>query len=326
MKVLKGYDYDDLLLIPRRSEVNSRDEVDLSVNLYNVISLKIPIVASPMKGIISVDLIKGLSRLGGIGILHRFFNSKLEWQASISQIKDYNFGVAIGLNDDNIYKLALDSGAKIICIDVANGYLRSILDKTREVKDYIINNGFLHKCLMMAGNVVTYQGAWDLYLNGAELIRVGIGSGGQCSTREVTGVGYPQLSAIDQCYDRNSEWTVVADGGINEYGKATKALAMGAELVMIGSILARTFESANNNGVIRGMASESFQEEYYTNIDDIKSVEGIETKVEKDISLFKLIKRLTGGIRSGCTYLNARNLEELRKNAQWIEVGRGTLK
>lgn len=326
MRVLKGYDYDDLLLIPKPSKVNSRDEVNLSVNLYDVLQLRVPIVASPMKGIISPEMIIGMSKLGGIGILHKFYKDKLQWQSDISKIKDYNFGVAVGLEEDNLYKKALDNGTKIICIDVANGYLDSVLNKVREIKNYMIDHGFLRQCLLMAGNVTTYSGAWRLYQNGAELIRVGIGSGGQCSTRETTGVGYPQLSAINDCYEKRDAWTVVADGGINKYGKATKALAMGAELIMLGSILGRTFESANDNGVIRGMASESFQEEYYDNVKEIKSVEGIETKVEKDISLEKLIKRLIGGIRSACTYLNANNLDELRKNAEWIETGSGTLK
>ena len=324
MKVLKSsYDYDDLLLIPKPSKVNSRDDVDLSINLYDVIDLKIPIIASPMKGIISPELIIGLSRLGGIGILHRFFKDKLEWQANINQIKDYNFGVAIGLDDDYYYKKALDNGTKIICVDVANGYLDIVLEKVREVKNYIISNGFSRQCLLMAGSVVTHSGAWNLYLNGAELIRVGIGSGGLCTTRNVTGVGYPQLSAIDTCYDRNNGWTVIADGGIRSSGDAVKALAMGAELVMIGSLFGKTFESNNHDNIIYGMASRKLQEEYYQSL---KSIEGIEKKLEREFSLIDFINEFTYGIKSAFTYLNAQNLFELRKNAEWIEVSKGTLK
>jgi hypothetical protein len=192
----------------------------------------------------------------------------------------------------------------------------------------------------MAGNVVTHKGAENLYAEGVDLIRVGIGSGMQCRTREQTGVGYPQLSAIDDCskihrrekgyliYKENipimdkAPWITISDGGIINSGNAVKSLATGADACMLGTILGTTFES-DHNGIIRGMASREHQLEVYGKV---KSVEGTETSILKARSLEELITEWSYNIKSACTYMDAKNLTELKTNVNWTWTGSGTLK
>ena len=321
----KGFDFDDLLLIPRASLVSSRTDVDLTTRLGDNLVLRIPIIASPMKGIISKEIIIGLAKFGGIGIMHRFYSTRGEWARDMDAIyKDIgcDFGVSFSLSDYDKYidKIIDEYNPKIICLDVANGYLDNVMDATRYIKAKIIEKN--SHALLMVGNVVDLEGAHVLYLNGADLIRVGIGSGQLCSTRNNTGVGYPQLSAINNCRPTGGKWKVVADGGIRNSGDAVKAFAMGADAIMIGSLFGKCFESANN-GLVYGMASRKLQEEYYHSI---KSVEGIEKKLEPNILLKDFLNEFLFNIKSACTYLNAYSLHNLSDNAYWVETGKGTIK
>lgn len=325
MKVTKGYDFDDLLLVPRPSTVNSRDIVCLGTRLGFNLKLSIPFIASPMKGIISPELMIGISKMGGIGILHRFFNND-DHKENLKQAKKIileimpecrNYGVSIGLDDMDGLGL-LEYNPSIICIDVANGNLESVSEWVKTVKFIIKHNQF--RTLLMVGNVATYDSAKILANAGADMIRVGIGNGTLCTTRNVTGVGVPQLTAIDNCKDVDA--IIVCDGGIRNSGDAVKALAMGADVLMMGTPFARTYESANN-GIIYGQASRKLQEEYYHSV---KSVEGLEKEVVKDILLADLISEYIWGMRSAFTYLNAGNIKELQKNAAWVETGTGSVK
>lgn len=324
--IKESYDFDDLLLIPRLSDVNSREEVDLSINLKDILQLKIPVIASPMKGIVGTDLINKIAELGGVGLLHRFYkeNETNEWKSDINLIKgSYNFGFAIGLQEKEERILyGLDSGAKIICIDVANGYLGSVREAVSNLRNFI--DKYNYKCLLMAGNVVTVSGSWTLINRGADLIRVGIGSGQLCTTRKYTGVGVPQLSALLECsgrmykYRKSNNSFLLADGGIRHSGDAVKALACGADLLVLGSMLGKAYESAHN-GIIYGMASRMLQEEYYHGV---KSVEGIEKIQEKTQSLEEIISELIWGIKSAFTYLDANTTEDLRKNASFVRISK----
>lgn len=319
MKVIKGYDFDDLLLEPKVSSITSRRDVDLTVPLGNATLLHIPIIASPMKGIVSEELIIELSKLGGLGIQHRFFDSEKERYESAKRISksSFNWGASIGLDDMEGLNL-LDFNPRILCIDVANGNLDSVRRWVHLVKNVIID---VHSdTLIMAGNVATSASAKLLAEAGTDLIRVGIGNGALCTTRNVTGVGIPQLTALNNC--GNIDACIVCDGGIRNSGDAVKALAMGADVIMMGSPFARTYESANN-GIIYGMASRRLQEEYYHSV---KSIEGLEMESEKNISLVDFINYFTWGMRSAFTYLNAKNIKELQKNATWIETGTGSIK
>src|SRR3990167_5393184 len=316
----EGLDFDDILILPRPSRVISRSDVDLSVNLVNL-KLKIPVIAAPMRGIVSPDLIIELSRLGGIGILHRFYENYDGWLCDVYRISKSakKFGVAVGLNS-NYYRDAASLGANIICVDVANGYTENVLRYCNEVANYLStrNNS---EILLMAGNVATADGFSNLIDNGVDLVRVGIGSGTLCITRNMTGICCPQITAIKNCLITKQAY-IVADGGIRNSGDAVKALAAGADIVMLGTLLAQTYESSHN-GIIYGMASRKLQEEYYHSV---KYVEGLEKEMVKTMALEDFIDEFTWGIKSACTYLDAHNLDDLRKNAVFIKIGTGSIK
>lgn len=318
----QGYDFDDLLLVPKNSSVNSRTEVNIGVDLGNTLHLDIPIIASPMKGIVGVNLITKLSELGGIGILHRFQDSKEEWKQSVDRLvlSESKFGVSIGLGNYDFLDYALTSSANvgIICVDVANGYLKSVLDFCKEIEQDI----HLSNTLLMAGNVATADGFKALEDVGVDLIRVGIGPGALCTTRNVTGVGVPQLTAINWCSYAGFKSLLVADGGIRNSGDMVKALAMGADVVMIGSLFAKSFES-DHDGIIYGMASRRLQEEYYHGT---KSIEGIEAISRKVCPLSDIVDEFVWGLKSACTYMGASNIHELFGNANFIAVGNGSIK
>ena len=306
---MTALDFDDVLLIPHLSRLESRDEVSLKTRLGPNLVLEFPIIASPMKGIISFQLVLRLSELGGIGILHRFYDTRELWMNDLDACSKYveNFGVAVKLDTplDDI-KMIVDMGAKIICLDVANGYLRNVRSTCEKFSSITRDSG----CLLMAGNVVTKQGALELSKNcGVDLIRVGIGSGNLCTTRINTGIGIPQLSAIEMCRDVPY---LIADGGIRNAGDIVKALSFGASAVLVGSLFARTYESSHN-GIIYGMASRKLQEEYYHLS---KSIEGVEKEATKDMSVEELIDGLCWNIKSAFTYLGVKDLDSLHYDSE----------
>ncbi len=321
--IKKGIDFDDILILPCNSKVEHRDDVDISVD-FGAFKLSFPIIVSPMKGIISLELINVLSNLGGIGIFHRFQDKEsLLKDVANAKTLGSKFGVSVSL-DDSFYKVLLGYQPEILCIDVANGYLSSVQRFALDVANYIKNNNL--KTLLMAGNVVEGNGTLSLVNAGVNLIRVGIGGGSLCTTRNITGIGCPQLTAIDLCSEvANKNVFIISDGGIRNSGDIVKALTFGADCVMIGGMFGRTYESSHN-GLIYGMASRNLQEEYYHSV---KSVEGMEMKMTKNISAKELVDELCWGIKSACTYLNARTLQQLWKQNDVysiIEVGKGSIK
>jgi IMP dehydrogenase len=177
-----------------------------------------------------------MSKLGGIGILHKFYEDTKVWEQDIISLRGINFGAAVGLNEDKKSQIAINSGAKILCIDVANGYLESVLNFTLRTADYIAKGNF--GTFLMVGNVVTADGAQNLRMAGADMVRVGIGSGNLCTTRNVTGVGMPQLTALSLTssinirdhYYGEYDTIIVADGGIRNSGDAVKAFVFGADV------------------------------------------------------------------------------------------------
>lgn len=321
MDVETGYDFDDILLIPHCGNVNTSDEVDLS---YEPLDLALPIIASPMKGIVGVNLIEKLSWLGGIGILHRFYDDKEKWSQDIDYLHKYcmgyKFGFAVGMNDfieDQII-WGIERGAKLVCLDVANGYTEAVRDRIIYLRELIDNHN--PEVLLIGGNVVTFDGAEALYDAGADLVRVGIGSGALCTTRKMVGVGYPQLSALKNCLPCQAQ--LISDGGVRTAADIVKALACGANLVMIGTLFASCYES-DNDGEIYGMASRKLQEEYFQNV---RSIEGISAKVEKTQSLEDLLDQLVWNMKHAFTYLGVQDINELQVNAEFVTTGKGTLR
>lgn len=325
---IKQLHFDDVYIEPRLSDVNSRSEVSLA-RTFKGLKLSLPFITSPMKGIVGTNLIIELSKLGGIGILHRFHKSDSEWRNDIAKLEDSgcNFGIAVGLNADvmNI-RYALTHGAKIICVDIANGYIKSLRDYCYTIAPII----HLNEALLMTGNVVDWSGVEALAKSGVDMIRCGIGSGNLCSTTMVTGIGKPQLQTILDCSEQEDTRlapskfkfasdlgvSIVSDGGITSTGDMVKALAAGADFLMMGTLFAEALES-DNNGTIYGMASRRLQDDYFT---EVKSIEGREMEVEKKRPLKEIVEEWSWNIKSACTYVDAKDLNGLYNNAHFIRV------
>ncbi|GBC73731.1 Inosine-5'-monophosphate dehydrogenase [archaeon HR04] len=244
-------------------------------------------------------------------------------------------GAAVGVKGDYMERTErlLDAGADVIVVDIAHGHSENAIDAIKKIKKAYPD------CELIAGNVATAQGTKDLIESGVDAVKVGVGSGSICITRIVTGSGVPQLTAIMDCarVAREYDVPIIADGGIRNSGDITKALAAGAETVMVGSLLAGTDESPGvsitKNGkrykIYRGMASfyaslgRKIREEGALNIeDDLNDYvpEGVEALVEYKGSVVEIVRQLAGGVRSGFSYCGARNIEELHRNAEFIRM------
>jgi len=235
-------------------------------------------------------------------------------------------GGAVGIVGDykDRIEALVDADVDFIVVDVANGYLEKVAETVR----YIKNN---YDIEVIAGNVATKEGVVNLAKAGADAVKVGIGPGSACLTRSVAGVGYPQLSAIMDC--SNAGVPIIADGGIRKSADLAKAIAAGANTVMIGSLLAGTDESPGiivtkenkNYKLYRGMASISAYADRASKLNEIIDIEGYtpegtEMLVEYRGSAVKIVNNLVNGLRSAMTYLNARNLDEFRRNARFVRL------
>jgi len=311
--------YDDMLLIPQYSAIKSRTEVDLSQQLAASpsITLGVPIISSPMDTITGVDMAIAMNHCGGLGIIHRY--NTIEEQATMVRSCD-STGAAIGVTDDfEERSMALyDAGARVLCIDVAHGHHVLVERALKTLKDSYGNN--IH---LMAGNVATLEAFNDLADWGADSIRCGIGGGSICTTRIQTGHGVSGLQTIFDCAQSDRDAKIIADGGIKTSGDIVKALAAGADFVMLGSLLAGTLETpgqllsytdGSKRKAYRGMASKKAQKEWRGTA---STAEGIETTVHYKGNVKDVIKDLVGGIKSGCSYTGAASLAELRTSAKW---------
>lgn len=325
MFVKKAYDFDDVLLIPQPSELTSRTQVNVETKLQLINKdyrdFNLPIMSAPMKGL-GKGVVIGLGALGGLGFLHRFQDTLFRLQ-EIDEVNSFGvpFGISVGLSETDFFlfnkAIFLEKrweNLTAICIDVANGY-NSRIGKFIAALDTDKRDDIA----LISGNVVCFGGTNSLYNWGASGIRVGVGPGFVCATRNNTGVGYPQISAIYEC--SFSDGTVIADGGIRNSGDAVKALAAGADFIMLGSLLAKTFES-DHDGKFGGMASTEHMENSGVTI---KSVEGVTTDVKKNIHLNKFLSEFVWNIKSGMVYVGASNLIELRTKAEFVETGKNTI-
>lgn len=324
MNVIQGYDFDDVLLVPKLSQVNHRGEVNLLVNFPW--GTCYPIFSSPMAGISGVELVKKMCELGCMGILHRFMPIEARRLALADLKKTKHWGVAIGIRamrqELDFAERAMNVGASFICVDIANGYI----DELYSFIDLLISRYGFMRSRIISGNVVTGEGVKGLSRY-CRFIRVGIGSGTQCTTRNVTGVGYPQLSALEDCslYKDLLPAKILADGGIRNSGNAVKAFAVGADAVVLGTLLAYANEAEDKDGNVYGSASRRVKENYSSGI---TSIEGLESKIplEEKRPLQEIIEEFLAGIRSACTYLNCNDITKIKDNATFVTAGRGSIK
>lgn len=243
-------------------------------------------------------------------------------------------GAAVGVSADSPERVdaLVASGADVICIDTAHGHSKNVMNMVSYVR------GKYKDIIIVAGNVVTAEGTEDLIKQGADVVKVGVGPGSICTTRVVAGVGVPQISAIMKCAGtaKKQGKSIIADGGIKFSGDMTKALALGANTVMIGNLLAgaeeapgetilyhgRTYKMYRGMGSIGAMEKGSKDRYGQMDTNDLDKLvpEGIEGKVPYKGNASGIIHQLIGGLKSGMGYLGARNIEELQKRAKFVQI------
>jgi len=323
MKLQETLAFDDVLLVPQYSDIESRKDTDISSWLDGEIKLSIPIISSPMDTVTGHVMACEISILGGLGILHRYssIDEQADWVKYCKDNYASHVGVAVGSTGDFLERTekCLNAGANVICVDVAHGDHISVKNAIRDIR-----NKFGWRIHVMAGNVATKEAFDHLAHWGADSIRVGVGGGSICSTRIQTGHGMPTLASIIDCKDTTFNAKLIADGGIKSSGDIVKALAAGADFVMLGSMLAGTNETPGEifeeNGkqykVYRGMASKEAQIAWKGSY---SSFEGVASKVACKGHLPNVLDDIARNIRSGLSYSGAKDLVELRAKAKFIK-------
>lgn len=325
------YTFDDVLIRPGYSEIDSRADIDLSSSFLGV-DMGIPIISANMDFVTGAEMLTAMRVNGGLGILHRFgdWDDQLKWDVIDSEQSDGVVAFSVGTREpgESIYRInevqkrLTKDTPRIVCVDVAHGHHRKVIDLVKQIKDQF------PEFSVIAGNVATAEGTVDLIAAGADAIKVGIGPGSVCTTRTVTGVGVPQLSAIIESHTeaRRFNIPIIADGGIRSAGDIVKALAAGASVVMLGSLLAGTDEAPGeviNDGRGRSVKRYQGQSIFGTN-DALYTREGVSGYVDTKGPVSNVLKQLMGGLRSGMSYVGATNLNELRDKTEFIRVSHAT--
>jgi len=295
----KKLDFNDVLIVPKYSTVKSRNDVNLEKKFQfnnNRSFTAVPIIAANMHNI-------GTNKVAEIMREHCMSAALMKGEETIHNTYSYTFetyGIKEKVNP-----------VPLICLDVANGYMQDFITRVMVVKQENPNS------IIMAGNVATSEGAFNLASAGADIIKVGLGSGEACITRQKTGIGYPQLAAVLECVTAVSDFKntyICSDGGHRTPGDIAKSFVAGADFVMLGGMLAGTKETGS---FFCGNASNHIRvsnKEYITE-------EGIIiNKPPSDKPLSNVLKDIAGGLRSTCSYVGAHSLEELHTKGRFVRI------
>ncbi len=315
--------YDDVLLVPSYNHHESRRIVDISSSdRLRKLTLELPVMSSNMDTVTESGMANFMHSKGGIGVLHRFLTIARnieEFKACKGQVF-----VSVGCSAADLERAEAlrDAGALYFCVDVAHAHAKYVGKTLKNLRQLLGES----RCIM-AGNVATYAGADYLASCGADIIKAGIGGGSVCSTRIKTGFGVPMLTCIQDC--ARSDRSIVADGGIKTSGDIVKALAFGADFVMIGGMLAGTTPTpgeviTNEKGQsikrYRGMASREAQEDFLGQMNEWKTAEGVSADVPYRDTQDFIIADIVGGLRSGLTYAGADSISELQRKLNYYQV------
>lgn len=314
--------YDDVLLVPAYNHHESRRVVDISSkDRLGKLSLNLPIISANMDTITGHKMANFMSSKGAIGALHRFMSideNVKEFKACTGSVF-----VSVGCTTAELERAEAlrDAGAQYFVIDVAHAHAKYVGKTLKSLRKLIPD-----QCIM-AGNVATYAGADYLASCGADIIKAGIGGGSVCSTRIKTGFGVPMLTCIQDC--ARTDRSIVADGGIRTAGDVVKALAFGADFVMIGGMLAGTEPtpgkvitkpSGEKVKAYRGMASKEAQEDFIGQMHEWKTSEGVQTEVPYREIADEIIADIVGGLRSGLTYAGSSRIKELQRKLNYYII------
>ena len=355
-------DYKDVLILPKRSTLKSRSEVDLfrsftfrnyfpdfPANCHDDEHYRgVPIMAANMDGVGTFEMADTLAGQSVFTCLVKTYTTEeLIDFFGIGRInRTDHVAMSIGSGDADYEKLCavyskVQDNLKYVCLDIANGYSEHFADHVRKVRE-----NFPH-LVIIAGNVVTGAMTEELILAGADIVKVGIGSGAVCSTRLVAGVGYPQLSAVIECADaaHGLGGHIIADGGCTTPGDVAKAFAAGADFVMLGSMLAGhdegggevitkyyqtneyyADEEGNSQYVnevkqfvqFYGMSSKTANDKHFGGLKDYRSSEGRTVLVPYRGAVANTVQEILGGIRSCCSYVGAQKLKHLSKCTTFV--------
>lgn len=325
----EGLSYDDVLLKPQHSPVDSRDNVELNTFLSDDVELENPLLSAPMDTVTETEMAVALGESGGLGTIHRYMKiEKQSEQVVEAKRQDVLVGAAIGINEDYIERAerTAEAGADVLMVDVAHGHLNRTVQTVSELSDSFDD------VVLVAGNVATPEGVRDLAQAGVDVVKVGVGPGSHCTTREVAGVGVPQFTAVRTCAEEAKKYgvRVIADGGIRGSGDAVKALMAGADTVMMGSFFMGTDEtpgeiiySSEREEKVKqtwGMASGAANENRTDKEQDPNVEEGVARETEYKGPVKPLIEEFNAGIRSGLSYCGGFTISQARDNAEFVQV------
>ena len=326
--------FDDVLLLPQYSSIIPAN-TNINVNLSNKLNLKIPFISSAMDTVTESKMAIAMATSGGIGVIHR--NLKIKNQCNeILKVKKKRLkvGAAIGTSQTELIraKKLIEAGADMIVIDTAHGHSKNVLKMLGNIKK------FSNRISICVGNIATGEAAKQLYDSGADILKVGIGPGSICTTRMVAGIGVPQITALMNVKKavRKKKIKIISDGGIKFSGDLIKAIAAGADAIMMGSIFAGTEESPGKKfklknklyklyrgmGSIGAMSSGSSDRYFQKNHKDKSKFvpEGVESRVLYKGNVSKIIYQLQGGLKSSMGYIGAKNLKEIYKKAKFVKI------
>jgi IMP dehydrogenase len=333
MKEIKlALSYDDVLLVPKRSKIDSRNEVDLGWNLGEI-RFSLPVIAINMDAVTGVDMAISMGKLGGLAILPRFDGPRVQ-AGKILKIKKAGTATAaaIGVTEGEWKRLEIivKAGVDHVSVDVAHGQMDKVLRLVKKIRK-------IYPSLSLSAGVVgTYLGAKDLFLSGVDVVRVGVGPGTICTTRIVTGCGVPQITAVIEASRAARELgkVVWADGGTKNSGDVVKGLAAGASAVIMGSQLAGTKESP---GKVKSVDDKLYKEynastsltekknQLESNGQDkgesyIKHIEGVESLVPYKGPVQEVLSGMMAGVKSGLSYCGAKNIEDLWRSHEFVQI------
>lgn len=325
-------DFDDVLIRPKRSSLKSRAQVDVKRTFKTphagVEISGVPIIAANMDTVGTVRMAAALAEFDIFTALHKHYPLDELQKANISGAFSFvSFGIEDMKKVNNVMDTLKSNSINKICLDVANGYTEAFVEFIRDVRKHHPGK------IIMAGNVATPDMTEALILAGADIVKVGIGPGSACMTRAMTGIGYPQLSAIIECADaaHGLSGLICADGGCRMPGDVAKAFAAGADFVMLGGMFAGHTEcmseeqlkllSQNGGGGMveyYGMSSKVAMDRYAGGVAPHRASEGRVVQVEYKGDVKGTIQDILGGLRSACTYVGASKLKEFSKRATFV--------
>lgn len=329
-------DFNDVLIRPKRSVLNSRSEVNLERTIKFPVSGQtwtgVPIIAANMDTIGTESVYNVLSKHKIITALHKFHTVD-DYKALKDKLNPDYFMVSCGIGDKDYERLCnildiMKDSVKFICIDVANGYMDNLIWFCRKVRDAYPTK------IIVAGNVVTREITEELIIRGkVDIVKIGIGPGSACLTRTKTGVGMPQLSAIMECADaaHGVNGFIIGDGGITCPGDIAKGFGGGADFIMMGGQFSGHDENpgelisepdGNKYKLFYGMSSDTAMKTHYGKMNSYRSSEGRTIKIKYKGKLEDTLLDFMGGLRSACTYINAKSIKNISKCCTFVRVNR----